>query len=294
VRKKTALFVFALNMVFLGCGKSTREEVSIDIGNGLALILVLIPAGKFIMGSPEQEDGRFSFEGPQHEVTISKSFYMGKYEVTQAQYEIVMGKNPSEFSGDENLPVENVSWHEAMEFCRKLSLMTGRTVRLPTEAEWEYACRAGTTTRFYTGNSDSTLLDASWYNDNSEGKTHFVGRKTPNRFGLYDMHGNVEEWCLDWSWIHEWVKYPKGAVTDPQGLPSGSGCRVLRGGSYLSPSWACRSASRSGGEPSDSDISFVGFRVVIEAAQSPVITDFPREITGNDASHDKQKENDEK
>jgi formylglycine-generating enzyme required for sulfatase activity len=204
------------------------------LGNAVTMKLALIPAGKFMMGSPDSEQGRDSKEGPQrvgnegpqHEVVITKPFYMGATEVTQAQYEAVMGTNPSKFKGPMN-PVEMVSWHEAVEFCRRLSEKTGKTFRLPTEAEWEYASRVGSKTRFSFGDSDSTLGDYAWYKSNSGGKTHLVGRKKPNAWGLYDMHGNVAEWCADW-----YGSYSSGSSTDPQGAGSGRS-RVVRGGAWF-------------------------------------------------------------
>jgi formylglycine-generating enzyme required for sulfatase activity len=207
--------------------KSSPASLTLDLGKGVTMKLVLIGPGKFMMGSPDSEQGRGSKEGPQHEVVISKPFYMGVTEVTQAQYEAVMGTNPSQFKGPTN-PVENVSWSEAVEFCRKLSEKTGKTFRLPTEAEWEYACRAGTKTRFSFGDSDSVLGDYVWYKSNSGGKTHPVGQKKPNAWGLYDMHGNVWEWCADWL-----GPYSSKASVDPQGADPG-GARVLRGGAWFS------------------------------------------------------------
>ncbi|MBE3098690.1 MAG: formylglycine-generating enzyme family protein [Planctomycetes bacterium] len=211
--------------------------------------LVLIPAGKFMMG--EGKD--------QHEVTISKPFYMGVTEVTQAQYEAVMGTNPSHFKGATN-PVETVSWNDATEFCKKLSEKTRQTVRLPTEAEWEYACRAGTATAFSFGDSDSALGDYAWYTSNSGNTTHPVDQKKPNAWGLFDMHGNVWEWCADW-WRRD---YPNGAVTDPQGPASGP-YRVLRGGSWSSSPDYCRSAGRISTPPGDRDC-FCTFRVVVSVS----------------------------
>jgi formylglycine-generating enzyme required for sulfatase activity len=219
---------------------------------------VLIPSGKFMMGSPKDEKDREDSEGPQREVTISKPFYMGVYAVTQEQYEQVMGKNPSNFKGAEN-PVENVSWNDAAEFCKKLSQKTGTSVRLPTEAEWEYACRAGSKTRFSYGddNDYANLGDYAWYGQNSDNKTHPVGQKKPNAFGLYDMHGNVWEWCSDW-----YGAYEDKAQTDPTGPASGS-ARVLRGGGWIYDPQVCRSAYRARGDP-DNRGSVFGFRVVLD------------------------------
>jgi eukaryotic-like serine/threonine-protein kinase len=158
--------------------------------NGVKLEMVRVPACSFLMGSPANEKGRYDDEGPQHPVTVP-SFYIGKYEITQAQWRAVRGNSPSNFTGD-NLPVEQVSWDDAQEFCKKLSQMTDKTYRLPSEAEWEYAARAGTTGA-YAGELDAM----AWYSNNSGGKTHPVGQKQPNAFGLHDMHGNVWEWCQD-------------------------------------------------------------------------------------------------
>jgi formylglycine-generating enzyme required for sulfatase activity len=206
-------------------GAMPEKTINLDLGGGVTLPLTLVPAGKFVMGSPDSEKGRDKNEGPQHEVTISRPFYMSVTEVTQAQYEAVMGKNPSRFKGPTN-PVDSVSWDDAVLFCVKLSEKTGKAFRLPTEAEWEYACRAGSTTRFSFGDSDSVFGDYAWFGSNSGGKTNPVGRKKPNAWGLYDMHGNVYEWCADW-----YGSYSSGASTDPQGAGSG-GNRVVRGGAW--------------------------------------------------------------
>ncbi len=208
-----------------GEDKSNPSSLILSLGKGVTMKLVLIRPGKFMMGSPDSEQGRGPKEGPQHEVTISKPFYMGVTEVTQAQYEVVMGTNPSRFQGPMN-PVEKVSREDAVAFCRKLSEKTGKTGRLPTEAEWEYACRAGTKTRYSFGDSDRTLGDYAWYKGNSEGKPRPVGRKKPNAWGLYDMHGNVWEWCAGW-----YGNYSGGASTDAQGLGS-VGDIWFRGGSW--------------------------------------------------------------
>jgi len=229
--------------------------VSLDLGGGVKMEFVLIPAGKFMMGSPETGKDRRANE-TQHEVTISKPFYMGRYEVTQEQYEAITGMNPSHFKGAKN-PVETVSWEDAQEFCKKLSAKTGKTVQLPTEAQWEYACRAGTKTRFYSGDADGDLDGVGWYDSNSGNTTHPVGEKKPNSWGLYDMHGNVWEWCQDW-----YGEYAAGAATDPQGAASGP-FRVLRGGCWRGNPESCRSAYRYNSPPGYRVNLDGGFRVVL-------------------------------
>jgi len=215
--------------------------------NFIGMEFKLIPAGTFTMG--EYDDA--------HEVTLTKPFKMGVHEVTQAQYEQVMGVNPSEFKGADH-PVDTVSWDDAVEFCRRLSELpaekaAGNVYRLPTEAEWEYACRAGTKAAFSFGD-DEAEWEFAWYSDNSASKAHPVGGKQPNAWGLYDMHGNVWEWCQDW-----YDDYPSGAVTDPTGPVSGS-YPVFRGGGWDDTAEGCRSAYRYWKEPSFRNYS-IGFRV---------------------------------
>jgi len=245
----------------------------LTLAKGVTMQLAPIPAGTFAMGSPPTEEGRKPNEGPVHQVTISSPFHIGIHEVTQQQYEAVIGKNPSHshLKGAAR-PVETVSWEEAVEFCRKLSEKTGRTVRLPTEAEWEYACRAGSTTRFCFGDDEKDLGKYAWYTDNSEHTTHPVGQKAPNGWGLYDMYGNVWEWCADWFA----PSYPNGPQTDPKGpesgptnvVSSGSAARVVRGGSFTFRPAACRSATRGRGAPDARNGHYFGFRVVVEGAQA--------------------------
>jgi formylglycine-generating enzyme required for sulfatase activity len=214
----------------------------------MGMELVYVPAGSFTMGSENGGD-----ETPVHTVTIREGFYMGKYEVTQAQWQAMMGDNPSKFKGD-NLPVETVSWIDAQNFIQKLNALNdGFIYRLPTEAEWEYAARAGTTGD-YAGNLDSM----AWYGSNSGGKTHAGGTKQPNAFGLYDMHGNVWEWCQDWSHGNY-----NGAPSDGSAWESGGEqkYRVLRGGSWRYDASSCRSAVRGVGTPDSRDV-YIGFRVV--------------------------------
>ncbi|HEY3323598.1 MAG TPA: formylglycine-generating enzyme family protein [Planctomycetota bacterium] len=203
----------------------------------------------------------YETEKPAHDVTLTKPFYMGKFGVTQTQYQQVMGINPSQFKGA-NRPVETVSWKNAAEFCKKVSEKTSLIVRLPTDAEREFACRAGTSTRYYTGDSEADLDKAAWYRANSKNTTHPVGQKLPNAWGAYDMHGNVLEWCQDW-----FEDYKPGAAVDPQGpsAPQGlSECqaRVLRGGSWSNVARLCRAANRNWSAP-DYRVDVSGFRVVV-------------------------------
>ena len=205
----------------------------------------------------------YETEKPAHEVTLTKPFYMGKFEVTQEQYQQVMGLNPSAFKG-RDLPVEQVSWDDAQEFCKKASEKTGLVVRLPTDAEWEHACRAGTKTTYYTGDAETDLERAAWYGKNSGNTTHPVGQKVANAWGVYDAHGNVWEWCADWYEAYE--AYKAEAVVDPQGPAQGQ-YRVLRGGSWLNSPRICRSAYRLWNSPDSRH--FFGFRVVAVAPRTP-------------------------
>ena len=217
--------------------KDTVIETSFT--NSIGMEFIRIPAGTFMMGSPDSATEAFDNEKPAHRVTISQPFYLGKYPVTQAQWEVVMGNNPSRFKGNPNLPVESVSWNDVPAFMRKLNEREGgRAYRLPTEAEWEYACRAGTTTIYSFGNDAAQLGDYAWYNENSGGETHPVGEKQPNPWGLYDMHGNVWEWVQDW-----YSPYTAEAVTDPIGPATGA-ARVIRGGGWVSSARFARSAYR--------------------------------------------------
>ena len=321
---------------------------NIDLGNGVKIETVLIPAGKFTMGTPEHEKpvvgqtilgisggillllvlnilvrawkkrkqpltsntekrigfrpqfslgylllmtfvasfcsmggvrwyealkhlGVYENERPAHEVTLTKTFYMSNYPVTQEQYQQVMGTNPSGFKGNKN-PVETVSWDDAQEFCKKVTERMMASVpdpsplipdpclcRLPSEAEWEYACRAGTRTYYYSGDTKVDLKRVAWCYANSNMATHPVGEKEANAFGLYDMHGNVWQWCQDW-----YSKYSSNPVTDPQGSAQGA-YRVLRGGSWCDNPGGCRTA-RPGRYRPDLRIDFVGFRVVVVPA----------------------------
>ena len=211
--------------------------------------------------------GRFrsaeSDEKPAHPVTLAQPFYMGKFVVTQEQYQQVSGTNPSHFKSQDN-PVEQVSWDDAQAFCKKLTEQTKQTIRLPTEAEWEYSCRAGTKSTYYSGDMETDLARVAWYDANSKSTTHPVGQKEPNAFGLYDMHGNVWQWCQDW---YGEDYYGKSATENPQGPAHGAG-RVLRGGSWFDDSVFCRSAFRFWVDPV-SRFNHIGFRVVVRAFRTP-------------------------
>lgn len=221
---------------------------------------IWVPGGKFLMGSPESEEGRFDDEGPVHEVAVN-GFWLGKHPVTQREWEKVMETKPSHFKGSERCPVERVSWEDAHQFIQKLISLSGeaRRFRLPSEAEWEYACRAGTRTRFYTGDAEADLDQCGWYIENSNGEPHPVGEKEPNAFGLYDMHGNVWEWVED-EWHENYEGAPDGgrAWVDNQV----ASIRVVRGGCWDDDARSCRSASRDGYVPWFRD-GYLGFRVAL-------------------------------
>jgi formylglycine-generating enzyme required for sulfatase activity len=239
-------------------------EKDVNLGGGVQLRLVLIPAGHFIMGAPysEQSQSPVMADESRHRVTITRPYYLGKYELTQAQWQAVMGENPSA-DQDPDKPVEHVGWNDAQAFCRRASQKLGLTVRLPTEAEWEYACRAGTEKAFGESNDVEALNTSGWHGGNSGGKLHRVGEKPPNRWGLHDMHGNVWEWCQD-----RLGPYPDGPVTDPRGPADGDARLfedfILRGGCLRNAPSLCRAASRDFDEPDDRS-GFVGFRVAVDA-----------------------------
>ena len=263
-------------------GPDPNLEKSVDLGNGVTMEFVLIPAGSFYMGSPSSEKGRAGDEGPVRRVQITKPFYMGKYEVTQVQWKAVMGATVRQqrtkaapglplYGVGSDYPIYWVSWDEAIAFCNKL----GSGFRLPTEAEWEYACRAGSDTRFHYGDDPncSQLGQYAWYEDNSvnaelawyeyeddRGRTaHHVGRKKPNAWGLYDTHGNLAEWCADW----RANSYKNMTNVDPTG-PSNGKSRVIRGGGWHEAPERCRSAVRFFAPP-DHGHAFIGFRIVLDS-----------------------------
>ncbi|SPD76063.1 conserved exported hypothetical protein [uncultured Desulfobacterium sp.] len=247
-------FVFSAHI----CQNSAyAENISQEnmITNSIGMKFILIQAGKFMMGSkltPEEIKEKYggdakwyNDESPQHEVTITTSYYIQSTEVTQGQWKAVMGVNPSGLKNcGVTCPIEKVSWFDVEEFINRLNQKEDtNTYRLPTEAEWEYACRAGSSTEFYFGDDKNKLEYYAWNNSNSDDWTHRVNLKRPNAWGLYDMHGNVWEWCQDW-----YSEYPSGPVTDPAGPETGSQ-RVSRGGSWRSAAMFCRSPHRYGVDP---------------------------------------------
>ena len=227
--------------------------------NSIGMEFVLIPAGTFQMGCSSEAEECADDEKPRHEATISRPFYLGKYEVTQAQWQAVMGNNPSKLKGADH-PVEHVSWEDAQEFIKKLNEKEGHTrYRLPTEAEWEYAARAGSTTAYSFGDDGDESWPYAWHcGDCRKGPTHPVGQKLPNAWGLFDMHGNV------WEWVHDWYGreyYSAEAVTDPRGPEAGEE-RVQRGGGWNAPAQGLRSAMRASSAPGDGDFE-TGFRLAL-------------------------------
>ncbi len=229
--------------------------------------MIFIPPGTFRMGSPMDEEGRHTNEGPQTDVTLTRGFYLAKFKVTQREYQRVTKAYPSVFTGDFDRPVETVSWEDATNYCALLTaqeraaglIPPHSAYRLPTEAEWEYACRAWTSTRFSYGDDPgyTNLVNYAWYLANSAHTTHVVGEKQPNPWGLYDIHGGLWEWCYDW-----YGPYPGGSAVDPRGPATGR-YRVFRGGSWGCQGARCRSAVRES-DP-EGQTGYVGFRVVLAA-----------------------------
>ena len=245
-------------MLLFGCkkDKDLNEKTNLSLTvNGVSFEMVYVEGGSFDMGATTEQGGDAnSDEYPVHSVTLSE-YYIGRCEVTQELWEAVMGSNPSWFKGAKK-PVESVSYNDCQEFISRLNSLTGKNFRLPTEAEWEYAARGGKKSRHYKYSGSNNIFDVGWHDGNSGGSTHAVGTKTANEVGIYDMSGNVEEWCSDW-----YGGYSAGAQTNPQGPSSGS-YRVLRGGSWINYAGNCRVSIRSYDDPGNSNINF-GLRLVL-------------------------------
>jgi formylglycine-generating enzyme required for sulfatase activity len=235
---------------------STTAQADKTFTNLVGIEFIRIPAGSFQMGADKNLEEASNDELPQHHVTLSHAFYLGKYEVTQEQWVAVMGNNPSKFVGLRN-PVESVSWDDIQVFIQQLNTKEGTDkYRLPTEAEWEYAARAGTSSTWSFGDDASESEQYAWYDDNSDNQTHPVGQKQPNPWGLYDIYGNVYEWVNDW---YDENFYSRNISTDPKGPENGTH-RVLRGGGWGRSTWGLRSASRGSLVP-DRQLERCGFRL---------------------------------
>ncbi|HDS85643.1 MAG TPA: formylglycine-generating enzyme family protein [Phycisphaerales bacterium] len=232
--------------------------MNLDIESGVSMPLVCVPAGGFEMGSPDQEEGHEAEESPLHHVQLTKDIWMGQCPVTQRQWQAVKGRYRDQDDQEADCPAVQVSWNDAQAFAEAMNkLFPSIRFRLPTEAEWEYACRAGTTTRFAGGDTEADLAAAAWYAGNSEGRVHPVGGRRPNTWNLYDMHGNVFEWCSDWE-----GPYPLKTAIDPLG-PDMETKRIMRGGCFKCPPPYYRSANRYSGLP-DHRSTNIGFRLVGE------------------------------
>jgi formylglycine-generating enzyme required for sulfatase activity len=247
---KNILKTFFIGMITATIISSCNSNSSIEPE------MVYVEGGTFLMGCNQQEDSCQSDEMPAHSVTIS-SFNIGKYEITQEQWKKVMGKNPSNIALDGNYPVTNVSWYDAQEFCNRLNATTGKNYRLPTEAEWEYAARGGNKSKGYKYSGSNNLKKVGWYEENRGISPQPVGRKLPNELGIYDMSGNVYEWCSD-----KYGAYSENKQTDPLGASSGSD-RICHGGSWRSNATFCRIAFRHHEIP-DSSYGNLGLRVVLD------------------------------
>lgn len=267
------LLVLLFGIIAQAIRKRQRPKYSL-----LWLLAMTVVAGLAVLGGvnwkksswelesarAEQEAAKARFilasssEKPAHRVTLTWPFYMGKFTVTQEQYQQVIGSNPSQFKGKDN-PVESVSWDDAQTFCKTLAAQIKQIVRLPSEAEWEFSCRAGTTTTFYSGDTEADLARVAWNFESSAGTTHPVGKKEPNGFGLYDMCGNVWQWCED-KFSENYLGQTE--IVNPDG-PIGGKNRTIRGGCWYNGSSDCRSASRGGGSLPNNRVDGIGFRVVV-------------------------------
>ena len=243
------------NVLSSSSSSPSGNTITIPVKNGISIEMVKVEAGSFNMGATPEMQVPYEVEKPVHRVTLTNNYYIGKYEVTQALWKIVMGSNPSNFKGD-NLPVENVSWNNCQKFISKLNKLTGKSFRLPTEAEWEFAARGGNKSRGYLYSGSNAIGDVAWYEGNSSFMTHAVGTKQPNELGIYDMTGNVWEWCQDW-----YDSYSSSPQTNPTGAVSGS-YRVDRGGSWNCLARSCRASCRDRCTP-DYRNNSCGLRLVL-------------------------------
>lgn len=232
--------------------RNTGEPLTLNITENINMVFSWIPAGGFMMGSSEKEQGHEAEESPRHKVRFDQGFYMGRSTVTASQWNEVM---EPKCDGDDE-PAVMISWHQAVAFAGKLTeIINGLKFDLPTEAQWEYACRAGSNTRFSDGDTEQSLAESAWYAANSEGHTHPAGEKTPNKWNLYDMHGNVFEWCRDWE-----GRYSEGEQTYPAGPEIGQK-KILRGGCFKCPPQYCRCANRYSALPDHKNAN-IGFRLI--------------------------------
>jgi formylglycine-generating enzyme required for sulfatase activity len=258
-----SIVLLALSTIVFSPGLATADELANTYTNSIGMKFVLVPAGTFMMGADKNLEKAVADEFPRHQVRISKPFYLGVYEVTQQQWEDVMGNNPSGFIGKDN-PVEMVSWDDIQDFIRRLNQKEGHSrYRLPTEAEWEYAARAGSTSTYFFGNDESQLGDHVWYGGNSGDTTHPVGQKPPNAWGIYDMIGNIWEWVGD---RYGETYYANSPSADPTG-PSSGDYRVVRGCGWDGDAWGCRSAHR-GMTVTAYRLENAGFRLALSIAGS--------------------------
>ena len=231
------------------------QTLIVSIKDGANIEMIKVEAGTFMMGASPEMKSPEGNEKPWHQVTLTNDYFIGKYEVTQSLWQAVMGSNPSSFKGD-NLPVENISWIDCQEFIRKINSVSGKSFRLPTEAEWEYAARGGKYSRNYLYSGSDNISDVAWYKDNSGGVTHPVGLKQPNELGLFDMSGNVNEWCQDW-----FGAYSSSPKNNPIGAETGN-CRVGRGGGWFNITWNNLSVFRNFCPPNKFGKN-LGFRLVL-------------------------------
>jgi formylglycine-generating enzyme required for sulfatase activity len=254
---KTKIMLLLLLSFLLQQCSVQKKQVPTPNGSDYDIEMVYVQGGTFTMGCTSEQSGCLDYEKPSHTVSLS-SFSIGKYEVTQAQWRAVMGNNPSKFSDCDRCPVELVTWNDVQNFISRLNQKTGKKYRLPTEAEWEYAARGGNRSKGYQYSGSDNIDSVAWYDGNSDNKTHTVGSKSPNELGIYDMSGNLWEWCSDW---HDENYYKSSPSSNPKGASSGT-FRVLRGGSWSNVAVHCRVAYRYFSSSSGRG-DLIGFRLLL-------------------------------